>query len=247
MTDYREYKLDMAHTISLLLGCLAACLLIGEIFYGKAAFAALSPFVYIMARKPYSLYMARKRRLAIRDQFRDVLYSFSASFATGRHMREAMKEAIPYISDIHGPGSPMAIELKNMVILLESTGEGELTLWQDFGERSGLEDVMDFASVFRACRDTGGDLVGAASRAAEVISEKITLEAEIKTMAAQRKFEGRIIGIMPIIMIGFLRMTSPGYMDAMYKTSFGRIVMTLALFAMGFAIYLTEKITEIRV
>ena len=223
------------------------CLLIGEIFYGKAVLAAAAPFVFILIRKPCAAYLARKRRLLIRDQFRDVLYSFSASFATGRHMREAMKEALPYVSDIHGKDSVMAVELKNMVALLESTGEGELKLWQDFAVRSGLEDVMDFASVFRACRDTGGDLVSAASRAAEVISEKITLEAEIKTMASQRKFEGRIIGIMPALMIGFLRMTSPGYMDAMYKTLFGRLVMTSALFLMGFAIYLTEKITEIRV
>lgn len=247
MTDYKVYAFSKQHYIFLALGCFMGCLLIGEIFYGKVALAALSPLVFILVKKPCGVYLAKKRSLLIRDQFRDVLYSFSASFATGRHMREAMKEAIPYISDIHGTESVMAVELKNMVLLLESTGEGELRLWQNFAERSGLEDVQDFASVFKACRDTGGDLVGAASRAAEVISEKITLEAEIKTMAAQRKFEGRIIGIMPVLMIGFLRMTSPGYMDAMYKTGFGRLVMSGALLAMGFAVYLTEKITEIRV
>ena len=247
MTDYRVYTLGKKDKLALLFGVIAGTLLVGEIFYGSIEVLIIAPLIYVLAIKPYSDYLAKKRRLAIRDQFRDVLYSFSASFATGRHMSEAMREALPYISDIHGKDSVMAKELKNMLIMLESAGEGELKLWQDFSERSGLEDVMDFASVFRACRDTGGDLVSAASRAAEVISEKITLEAEIKAMASQRKFEGRIIGVMPALMIGFLRMTSVGYMDVMYKTLAGRLIMTGALVAMGFAIYLTEKITEIKV
>ncbi len=229
------------------MGCLALCLLVGEIFYGEALMIVLAPAAYLLGIGPCKRLLAEKRRMTIRDQFRDVLYSFSASFATGRHMGEAMREAQPYVAGIHGEDSLMSKELKHMVVMLEKAGAGDLELWQDFADRSGLEDVGDFASVFRACRDTGGDLVGAASRAAGIISEKITLEGEIKAMASQRKFEGRIIGFMPALMIGFLRMTSTGYMDVMYKTFAGRIIMTAALGTMGLAIYLTEKITRIRV
>ena len=55
------------------------------------------------------------------------------------------------------------------------------------------------------------------------------------------------MGVMPVVMIGFLRLSTPGYLETMYETSQGRILMTLAGIGIGYSVYLSEKITRVEV
>ena len=120
-------------------------------------------------------------------------------------------------------------------------------LWNDLAMRSGIEDIGDFAAVFEATRDAGGDLVKAVDRAAALIVDKINIENEMRTLFSQKKTEGRMVGAAPVVMIFFLRLTSPSYLNVMYETFMGRMLMTGALLAMIYAMHLTEKITQINV
>ena len=56
-----------------------------------------------------------------------------------------------------------------------------------------------------------------------------------------------MVGIMPIVMISFLRITSPGYLEVMYSTLIGRILMTISIIGEIYAILLIEKITKIEI
>ena len=69
----------------------------------------------------------------------------------------------------------------------------------------------------------------------------------MRTLFSQKKTEGRMMGIMPIAMILFLRLTSPSYLDLMYESFLGKILMTVAALAMVYSVYMTEKITRIEV
>lgn len=87
----------------------------------------------------------------------------------------------------------------------------------------------------------------AVNKAAAIIGEKINIEREIKTMVTQKKYEGRIITMMPVVIILFLQMMSPDYLEVMYTTAAGRILMSLALGAIVFAYWMIERITDIEV
>ena len=66
-------------------------------------------------------------------------------------------------------------------------------------------------------------------------------------MASQKVFEGRIVGLMPFVMILFLRFTSPSYMRVMYETFLGRILMSVSLAIIVTAFVITERITKIEI
>ena len=59
----------------------------------------------------------------------------------------------------------------------------------DFAERSGLDDVKNFADVFLAARKSGGELMKIIARTAEIIGEKIRIQEEILTATASRRME----------------------------------------------------------
>ena len=123
----------------------------------------------------------------------------------------------------------------------------DIAVLRDFEKRSRLEEVSDFVQVYAACRDTGGDMINALNKSARMIGEKIAIKKEIAVMVSQKKFEGRIITCMPFVIIVFLRFISPEYLESLYSTWLGRLLMTVSLAAAAAAYYLIERITDIEV
>ena len=165
-----------------------------------------------------------KRKKELLFQFRDLLYELASSFSTGMHMAEAIKECADKLSSIYGRNSYMVRELDLMTKKI-SRGETDISVWEDFDNRSGLEDVSDFVLLFRVTRETGGDFISVLNDAALLTGEKILLENEIKTMMIQKKYEGCLITMMPFMILLFLRISSPSYLDPVYTTVTGRLIM----------------------
>lgn len=245
--DYNRYEMARREKLTVVCGLAVMMAFAGYIFYGTLLFCLLLPFVYKPGMKAYCGFRVRRRKNQLLIQFRDLLFSLSASFAAGRHMEEAMEEARENLEELYGSRGLMAGELEHMLRSIQETGEGEVELWQSFARRSGLEDAADFTQVFSACRETGGNLIQAVNKAASVIGEKIAVEMEIRTIVSQKKLEGRIITAMPAIIVVFLQAVSPDYLEVMYVTFGGRILMSLALFAMAGAYVMIERITDIEV
>ena len=247
MTDYGIYNPTIKERIMLAILLAVALETIGLLFYNNIWGIAILPVAYFFLDKKYRAMMVKKRRDKLRNQFRDVLYSLSSTFATGEHMLSAMEKSVVSIGEIHGNDSDMQRELEEMIIKIRGAGEDEIELWKDFGLRSGVEDIRDFAEVFANCRDAGGNLVKTVDRATEILSEKIGIESDIKLMASQKVTEGRIVGMMPVFMIAFLRLTSPAYMNVMYESIMGRVVMTVSAAITIAAFIVTERVTRIEV
>ena len=247
MIDYGIYNPSVKERMMLVILLAVALGVCGFLFYNSKWGIAILPAAYFFLEKKYREVMVKKRRDKLRNQFRDVLHSFSSAFATGEHMLSAMEKSAVNIGEIHGKDSAMEKELAEMIIRIKGAGEDEIELWQDFGERSGVEDIRDFADVFANCRDAGGDLVKTVDRAAEILGEKIGIESDIRIMASQKVTEGRIVGMMPVLMIAFLRFTSPAYMDVMYESTVGRVVMTISAGITIAAFAVTEKVTRIEI
>lgn len=245
--DYNEYRLAKREKIIFLSELVVFLAAAGYVFYAGIFPAAAAPLLYPKAEKIYRGWLARRRKNVLLVQFRDFLYSLSASFASGRHMAEAMEEACENLTEIYGADSVLVSELLAMLKKMKETGDTDISVWADFSARCHLEDIGDFTAVYAACRETGGNLVAAVNKAASVIGEKITIENEIRTMAAQKKLEGRIITAMPVIIILFLQMMSPEYLEIMYTSLAGRLLMTAALAMAAGAYVVIERITQIEV
>ena len=247
MTDYTKYQLSKKEMVLLILFTLLVSLTLGWMFFDTYLGVILSPIIIILLKKALEEYLCEQRLKRIRNQFKDVLFFLSSAFASGLHLQDGLESAYMQIKEIHGSKAEMTEELHVMILKLREVAWGEMELWQDLSSRTGLEDIDDFSEVFAACRDAGGDMISAVDKAAGMIVEKINIENEMRTMFAQKKTEGRMVGTMPVIMILFLRITSPDYLRVMYETIPGRIMMLLSLIAICYSVYLTEKITRVEV
>lgn len=233
------------HWLRFILFGYASLFLVGQIFYGDIGFSVICGLTVFLLLDQYKNYLIKKRVRALRNQFGDLLYSLSASIATGRQLSSALQEAYTNMSYVYKANTPMMIELKYMIKSIAESRESEETILTGFAQRSGVEDIRNFVSVYLTCRETGGDINQVIANASEILMQKISIEREIRVMISQKQFEGKIISAMPIIIILFLNITAPEYLENLYCTLSGRLVMTAALVGILSAYILTEKITNI--
>lgn len=243
--DYGKYELNQVEKVKCGIIAGGACTLLFLLFYGKTLFCFTGLVCGIAVRVPYAKYLARKRKDMLKLQFRDLLYSLSASIAAGRHMKTALEEGVVNLNILYASKRYLAIELSGIIAKIECSHQSEQELLCDFARRSSIEDIQAFFNVYYICLRTGGDLVSVIRKAGDVLLDKMTIEHDINSYTAQKRFEGRLIAVMPLLIIFFLNMVSPGYLSPMYGTLAGKIIMTGCLLAMVFAFALAEKIMNI--
>ena len=245
--SYLYYELNFNEKIRYLILSGLGLMAIAYLFYHSIILSMLFSCLAYPGLSRYRSYLSEKRRKQIKEQFRDLLYSISASVSTGRQMPEALLEAEQSMKLIYKEDSLIVLELNNMVKRLNEYRESEEEILKDFALRTGIEDISDFVDIYLTCRETGGDFILVLSKASEIIMDKITIEKEIRTITAQKQFEAKILTAIPLIILCFLQLVSPDYLSAMYDGIKGRILMTLALSSLGFAYFWSMKLTKIEV
>ena len=79
------------------------------------------------------------------------------------------------------------------------------------------------------------------------IARKVEVEIEIATMIAAKRYEQRIMLVIPFLIIGYLRMVNQSYICILYEGVAGRIVMTLCLLAGIISYFWSRKLINIGV
>ena len=244
--DYKNYRFSKGECLRYFgEGCLIAGMFSYFFYRSIIMFFLLSPVVvFYIKNKKESLCRKRKTRLSM--QFKDMLHSVSGSLQAGYSLENAFFEAYKDMTEYHGFESIIAKELyvirsgiRNNQVLEE--------LIEDLAERSGIEDIYDFAGVLRIGKSSGGNLNAVIENSIAVIEEKISVKQEIVTLISAKKLESSIMCIIPFFIIFYVDITSRGYFDAMYHSMAGRIIMTICLVVYLAAYRMSQKITEIEV
>lgn len=245
-TDYGVYILSSDEKIKFIISAYIAFAFLGYIFYRSIFISFLSGFFSFIFLPFYAEHLCRRRKNNLTMEFKDFLYSLSASVSTGRNMTESIEEAYSNLKGIYQDGAPILTELEIIVSGLENR-ESEVFLLTDFAKRSRSRDISSFTDVYLSVRESGGDLEKAIERTCEIIMDKISIERDISVMINQKKLEARIITAIPIVIVASLNFTSSGYIEPLYSGLAGRIVMTAALGIILGAYYMTEKITDLKI
>lgn len=247
LVDYKSYFFSGSE---LMRYGLEGCLVLGIVsflFYDSwIPFVLLViPFLYFyLARKQQTLCERRKHML--NRQFREVILAVSSHLQAGFSVENAFYEAYRDICMLFGSNSLMARELVWVLRRVDNNEPLEQVLLQ-LAERSGLEDIGEFAEVFAIAKRGGGEIRSIIMRTAVIIGDKMDVRREMETIMSEKKLEQRIMQCMPFVLIGYLSLTSPGFLDSLYHNLIGILLMTVCLIVYLFACYLAEKILDIAI
>ena len=206
----------------------------------------------VLALPAFLLYpLLRKEKLKeqrlwqLTVEFKDAIWLVSGYLSAGLSVENACEKTNTELIKIFGEKAMITEEFTAIVRGLRLNKPVELLL-TDFADRSGLPDIRNFSEVFAIAKRSGGNLSEIIERTTGMIRDKTSVAEEIRNLTASRRYEQNIMNILPFCMIIYIRMTSPGFMDVMYLTIPGRIIMTLGLLLMLAGRKLSERILDIQ-
>lgn len=186
----------------------------------------------------------RKQRLSL--QFKDAILMVTAGIQSGSSVENAFLEAEREIVSLYGAQSEMGRELSAIRKGLTNRVPLEKMLL-DLGRRSGVEEIRDFTEVFAAAKRLGGNMKEIIKRTADLTGQRMEVEREITTLLASRKYEQKVMMLIPFLLYGYMQISSAGFFDILYHNPAGIAVMTLCLALYLGSCVLSEKIMDIRV
>jgi len=96
-------------------------------------------------------------------------------------------------------------------------------------------------------RHVGGNLAEVLDNISQTIRERVRIKGEIKTLTAQGRISGLVIGLLPIAIAALLMVINPVYIGTLFSTPIGWVVVTGGLVSEVFGVILIRKIVAIEV
>lgn len=214
--------------------------LTGYFFYGHiwTGFLLL-PFMYWI-RKGCILESKEKEKRQYLKMYGEFLQGVENGLTSGYSMEHAVLTAKKELERGYGKEVSIVKELalveKNL--MLHKSIDKCLEEWS---EQKGLEEMKLFSDIVASGRQRGGDMNRIIRQTAEAISGRLEAEEEIQTMLSGKYLEYRIMCVMPLGIIAYIRFGSPEYFQVLYDNLPGIIFMTICLLLYVFAIIFGKK------
>lgn len=243
--DYRIYHLSIREKISCLVKSLGLTVVIAYLFYQHWLGMILFPFVYLFLRRRAIKEGISNQQEQLATQFLDALRTVSASLLAGYSMENAWKEAAKEIQNLHGENAILLHDLKEMIHSLALNVPIEKLL-DEFADRTGNSDIMGFSEVFAFAKRSGGNFAAIIEETTEHMRARHDTEREIQVLVASRRLEQKVMNVVPLFILSYLKLTSDGFLDVLYGSLFGVVFMSICLMTYGITILLADKILNIQ-
>lgn len=187
----------------------------------------------------------KKKRLAqLKIQFRDFLVALSNAISGGMNVSLAFNNAYKDLSLQYSSDALIVKEVGEIINGMQNNISIDSML-VDFGARSGDADIENFATVFKLCFKSGGNLKEVIKRTSDVITTKIAISEEIETKLTSNKMQLSVMEIIPIIIILMMRFMSSDFAES-FASPVGVISMTIAIGIFIISYKLGQKIMNIK-
>jgi tight adherence protein B len=218
---------------------------------GAVALAALSrflPFVAALAGAvavayvPYAYILQRRnqRFQKFRENFPDVLDSLARALRAGYPLSAGME----MIATETAP--PVSLEMRR-TSAEANLGMGWPRALENLGQRIPLLEVNLFIAAVQLHSRTGGKLSEVMGGLAENMREAVSLQGEVRSLAAHGKLTGIILTILPIGIAIMMTIVSPGYMTVLFNHPWGKYLITGAITCLVLAHVVIRKIVDIKI
>lgn len=246
MKDYNYYPYSFKEYILYSLQGFGISFLFLYLFY-----RSMSVAVPAAVFTPFFLKGKRKKKIKEQQwqlnlEFKEGITSLSSALYAGYSIENAFLEAAGDLTMLYGAQAFIIKEFQYISNQLRMNRTVEDCL-KEFAMRSGVEDIKNFAEVFITAKRTGGDIMGIIRNSSQNVAGRIEVKREIKTIITAKQMESRIMCLVPLGIILYLWIFSPGFLDGMYGNLCGILIMSALLLVYLGAYALSEKIVDIKV
>lgn len=246
LPDYKDYIFCKREIWIYSISGIGVVAFFAYFFYrDKLAFFVLSP-IFFFFWKMKKLELRDKRKDLLKAQFGECILSVSTALKAGYSAENAFRQCLPDMRMMYGDDALIVKELEAIVRGLDNHRNLE-DLLDGLAERSDMDEILEFAQVFRITKRNGGNMTQVLYETALMLNQSMETDRQIKTIISGKKMEQKIMNLVPFFILIYVSITSPGFFDVLYHNELGVIIMTCCLLVYLFAYRMANKIVEIRI
>lgn len=211
---------------------------IGIIFAKFSIGFVLALIFTYLAMGSYLNYKIEKRNQVFLDNFPDALDMIVRSVKSGHPLLSSLRmitenseehiaQEFQQVVDEVSYGSPLSESLHRMA------------------DRINLLDINFFVVILSVQQETGGNLSEVLSNLSGIIRKRRQLRLKINAMTAEGRFTSWIFAAIPIVQVIIVKLIAPEYIDVLFKTGPGNVLLAIAAGFIVFSIYISKKLCKI--
>jgi tight adherence protein B len=189
--------------------------------------------------KPFMNYLVTKRVEKYETQMVDALNLLSNGLRAGLSVPQSIGMVVEELP------APVSQEF-NLILQQTKIGVPLDEAFDNLAKRVPTQDNDMFVSSVNILRETGGNLAEVFDTIAGVIRERVRLKQKIATYVAQGKMQGGMIASMPTLMGAYFGSTDPTFIDTLFGTPIGNVVLVIAAALNIFGAFMMWKVIQIK-
>jgi tight adherence protein B len=192
-------------------------------FLGAPAYVGFgTAFVGLLGIPRWVLGHFRKRRQnKFMNDFADAIDVMVRGLKAGLPVSEAMKIIANESGDPVGPEFLEVVDGQRVGITIDQGIERMV-------ERVPLSEVNFLGIVMSIQSKTGGNLSEALGNLSRVLRDRKRMKQKVQAISQEAKASAAIIGSLPFIMIAAVSFMNPGYLDPLWTTKIGNILVAIS-------------------
>ena len=210
-----------------------------SLVFGKGIIPAIFLFLIgAIAPVMYLKIQVKKRVNLFNDQLGDALLIISNSLKAGFTFEQAMSSIAKDLPD------PIGIEFTHIIREVD-LGEKMEVAMKHVADKMNSKEMELLNTAVSIQRQVGGNLSHVIDNIASTIQERIKLRKKIKTLSAQGEMSGKVIALLPFVVLIMFSILNPDYMEPMYTTPFGYALLGASAFLELTGFLMIKKITKV--
>ncbi|MBP2626272.1 MAG: tight adherence protein [Firmicutes bacterium] len=179
-----------------------------------------------------------QRRKAFNDQLGDTIIQIANALRTGYSFMQAIEMVSREMPKPIGEEFARVLKEMNLGVLTEEA-------LNNMAKRVNSDDLDLVITAVLIQRQVGGNLAVVLDSIANTIRERVKIKGHIKTLTAQGKISGIIIGMLPIVMGGIIYLINPEYIKILFVHPMGKAMLMAGMVSQFVGMVVIRKIINI--
>lgn len=185
-------------------------------------------------------FLARRRQKQFDSLLPDTLQLLASTLRAGYSLMQGVEAVSQEVSE------PVGRELRRVVTEARLGRPLEASL-EGVAERMDSADFAWAVMAIRIQREVGGNLSELLVTVADTMTERERLRRDVNALTAEGKVSAVVLGLLPILIGLFIWGANPGYLDPLFDTTIGKIMLIGSVVLAGFGFYWMKKTIEIEI
>lgn len=189
-------------------------------------------------------YFARYLRIRAAERFDDQLVDVAFAFRNSLKAGLTLPQAVQVVANDFTPPASDQFRIVGRELQIGASIEEALGHLVERVPNPDLKIMVDSVEVLR---QTGGNMIETFDGVAETLKNRKKVEAKIKTLTAQGRYQTMMLCAMPFVMLLILYFMNREYVQPLFSTFLGWLLLSLMVVLVVTGYVIINKITAIEV